>query len=59
MSTQVNAPLESVIEARIFRIKPKPRFVPYKLWRLLARTRLRIFGKWEDKGIISTAGFGK
>ncbi len=59
MSNQVNVPIESVIEARVFRIKPKPRFIPYKLWRKLAKSRLRLFGRWEDKGIISTAGLGK
>ncbi len=59
MSNEINVPIEATVEAKVFRLKPKPRLIPYRLWRLLAKTRLRIFGKWEDMGLLTRVDLGK
>lgn len=56
----INAPAEATIEAMVFRAKPKPRFFPRILWKMIRSIEMRmstgekrITGEWEDKGVVS------
>lgn len=46
---------EAIIEARVFRKGPKPKYIPTALWRWCARQRFSFAGRWENLGEISRA----
>lgn len=48
----------AVIEARVFRASPAPRFVPQWVWTALAKRRIPGTGRWENLGEIASSKQG-
>jgi len=49
--TKLQSPIKARIEARVFRVKKKkPKLIPRRMWRWLARRRCPGTGKWVDLG---------
>ena len=56
---EINVPVEATIEAMVFKARPKPKYIPRFIWRIIRWIEMRlkrkkgITGGWKDQGVIS------